>query len=203
MPRDDVTPNVNAQSTVRQANPPGSDGVWTFVFMDMVIFMMMFFSFMIERRGHLELFNVSQLHLNELFGLANALILLTSSWMMVEAVQASRSRKAKQAERYLGLALLLGLAFAVNKLAEYYLKLRAGITPATNSFYSFYFFITFVHFLHVVAGMICIAYCRRVAVPRAHSVSRHAGLENVGLFWHFVDVLWIFIFPLLYLVGRQ
>jgi len=198
MRRDGASP----AATVGSANPPGTDGLWTFVFMDMAIFLMMFLTFMAERRGHVDLYTASQLQLDELFGLANTLILLTSSWMVVEAVNASRRRAAARVSRHLGLAFLLGLAFAVSKLVEYSLKLQSGITPATNSFYSFYFFITAVHFLHVIAGMICIAYCRAHASARVGTARFQAGLENVGLFWHFVDVLWIFIFPMLYLLGR-
>ena len=70
--------------------PPGTDGLWTFLFIDMVIFLMIFFMFMSERLGHVDLYIASQTHLNELFGLANALILLTSSWMVVEAIHAAR-----------------------------------------------------------------------------------------------------------------
>jgi nitric oxide reductase NorE protein len=188
--------------TVESTQPPGTDGLWTFVFIDMLIFLMIFFTFMSERMGHVDLYAASQLRLDELVGLANTLILLTSSWMMVEAVQAARRRDGTRVRRYLGLAWLLGLAFGLSKLAEYSLKIRAGITPATNSFYSFYFFITLVHFLHVIAGMVFIGYCRSQARSRAGTGQYLTGLENVGLFWHFVDVLWVFIFPLLYLVGR-
>ncbi len=172
------------------------------MFIDMVIFWMMFLSFMSERLRHADLYAASQLRLNEIFGLANTLILLTSSWMVVEAIHAARRNEALHVRRFLGWAWLSGLAFAVDKFAEYSLKLRAGITPATNSFYSFYFFITVVHFLHVIAGMFFIAYCRGKAKVRVGTAAYVVGLENVGLFWHFVDVLWIFIFPLLYLVGR-
>jgi nitric oxide reductase NorE protein len=185
------------------ANPPGTDGLWTFVFMDMVIFLLMFFVFMAERRSHVELYTASQLRLDVVFGFANTLILLTSSWRVVEAVNASRRHAAARVSHNLGLALLLGLAFAVSKVTEYTLEVRAGVTPATNSFYSFYFFITVVHFLHVIAGMVCVAYFRSHAAARAGTARYQAGLENVGLFWHFVDVLWIFIFPMLYLVGRR
>lgn len=194
---------LDALATIEPTHPPGTDGLWTFVFMDMVIFLLMFFSFMSERRSHVDLYTASQLQLDELFGFANTLILLTSSWMVVEAVNASRRGSAARVERHLAVALLLGSAFAVSKALEYMLKFRAGINPATNSFFSFYFFITIVHFLHVVAGMICIAYCRRHAGARAGTPRYQAGLENVGLFWHLVDVLWIFIFPMLYLVGRR
>jgi nitric oxide reductase NorE protein len=171
--------------------------------MDMVIFLMMFLMFMSERVARPDLFAASQLRLNEFFGLANALILITSSWRVVEAVHASRARDAVRVRRHLGQALLLGFAFAAGKTVEYTLEFRSGISPATNPFFSFYFFITFVHFMHVIAGMVCLAYCRGTAAARALSAARPTGLENVGLFWHFVDVLWIFIFPLLYLVGRQ
>jgi nitric oxide reductase NorE protein len=198
-----AVPTGTVCATSGTANPPGTDGLWTFVFMDMVIFLLMFFAFMAERRAHVQLYTASQLRLDVLFGFANTLILLTSSWRVVEAVNASRRHAAEHVSRNLGLALLLGLVFAVSKVTEYTLKIRAGVTPATNSFYSFYFFITVVHFLHVIAGMVCIAYCRRHAAAQAGTARYQTGLENVGLFWHFVDVLWIFIFPMLYLVGRR
>jgi len=183
----------------------GSEGIWTFVFIDMVIFLLIFFTFMSERMRHLGVYIASQLHLNELFGLANTLILLSSSWMVVEAIKAVRAQAPRKVVFYLWLALLLGLAFSINKLIEYQAKFASGITPVTNPFYSFYFFITLVHFLHVLAGMIFIwHYAKSAKTAMASNNARHlTGLENVGLFWHYVDVLWIFIFPLLYLVGRQ
>lgn len=182
--------------------PPGTEGLWTFVFMDMIIFLLIFITFMGERLRHVELYRASQLRLDELFGLANTLILLTSSWAVVEAIHACRRHHGAGVRRCLGWAWLLGLVFCVDKLAEYVLKIHAGITPATNSFFSFYFFITVVHFLHVIAGMVFIGYVRSRAVSATGSAHYLTGLENVGLFWHFVDILWVFIFPLLYLVGR-
>lgn len=183
----------------------GSEGIWTFVLIDMVVFLLIFFTFMSERMGHLAEYAASQLRLNELFGLANTLILLTSSWMVVEAVQAARLRRPKKVTFYLWGAWLLGSAFSVNKIVEYLAKFDAGITPVTNAFYSFYFFITLVHFLHVLAGMLFIFhFVRNAAECASERHSRYVqGIENVGLFWHYVDVLWIFIFPMLYLVGRQ
>jgi len=182
---------------------PGSEGIWTFIFIDMVIFQMIFLMFMGERLRRLGVFVESQRHLNDLAGLLNALILLTSSWVVVLAVRAARKGDGALSRRHLGVAWLLGLAFCINKIIEYYAKVQAGLTPASNPFYSYYYFITFIHFLHVLAGMIFIAYCRGQARARAGSEGFVTGLENVGLFWHFVDVLWICIFPLLYLVGRS
>jgi len=194
---------INPHAVLDAYGAPGTDGVWTFVFIDMVIFLMIFLTFMSERLGHVELYAASQSHLKEIFGLANTLILLTSSWMVVNAIQAARRSDGTGIRWFLGWAWMLGLAFSIDKFVEYVLTIRAGITPATNSFFSFYFFITIVHFLHVIAGMLFIGYCRGKARSRAGMAGYVTGLENVGLFWHFVDVLWIFIFPLLYLVGRR
>jgi nitric oxide reductase NorE protein len=194
---------LRSTTSIARSRSPGTDGVWTFVFIDMLIFLMMFIAFMSERLRHVDLYSASQLRLNDIFGLANTLILLTSSWMVVAAIQAARAKDVGRVRWFLGWAWLLGLAFSVDKFAEYYLKIHAGITPATNSFFSFYFFITIVHFLHVIAGMFFIAYCRGEARLRVGTDRYVIGLENVGLFWHFVDVLWIFIFPLLYMVGRR
>lgn len=194
--------NLLAKKTVLTT---GTEGIWTFVLIDMVIFLLIFFTFMGERMRHLAVYASSQLHLNELFGLANTLILLTSSWMVVEGVKAARLRKPQKVSFYLWSAWLLGSAFSVNKIVEYLAKFHAGITPISNSFYSFYFFITLVHFLHVLAGMLFIFHFARNAPGCAtENHSRYVqGIENIGLFWHYVDVLWIFIFPMLYLVGRQ
>ncbi len=182
---------------------PGTDGLWTFVFIDMVIFLLIFFTFMGERLHHFALYTESQHQLNEIFGLANTIILLTSSWAVVEALHAARRKLPSKVSFYLGLAVILGGVFSINKLIEYSLKFDAGITPVTNPFFSFYFFITIVHFLHVLAGMIFLFAFRKDANACTSSDKYVIGLENVGLFWHYVDVLWIFIFPLLYLVGSK
>ena len=195
--------NTRPVVAVESSHHPGTDGLWTFVFIDMAIFLLIFFTFMSERLRHFEVYSASQLHLNELFGLANTLILLTSSWMVVEALRAARMQLAKKVSAYLMGAFLLGALFSINKLIEYTLKFDAGITPITNPFFSFYFFITIVHFMHVIAGMIFIFYFKRNAGACVTSDKYVTGLENVGLFWHYVDVLWVFIFPLLYLVGRK
>jgi nitric oxide reductase NorE protein len=185
------------------AREPGTEGLWTFVFIDMMIFLLIFLTFMGDRLGKVRVYAASQLQLDEIFGLTNTLILLTSSWMMVEGVRAARAQAASSVSRYLGLTATLGLIFIASKIVEYTLKVRAGITPATNSFFSYYYFITFVHLMHVVAGVSFIAYFRSLAPTRAGTLKYQIQLENVGLFWHFVDVIWIFIFPLLYLVGRS
>ena len=181
--------------------PPGTDGLWTFVFIDMIVFSLFFIVYLSERVRLPGVFAASQNHLDPNFGLVNALILLTSSLFMAEAVAATRMGKSVLVKRRLVLTLACGTAFAVSKLTEYAGKFADGITPVTNSFYSFYFLLTMIHFLHVLAGMVFIAHCLARAKAESGQPAYLTKIENTGLFWHFVDLLWLFLFPLLYLAG--
>jgi nitric oxide reductase NorE protein len=185
------------------ARQPGTEGLWTFVFIDMVVFLLIFVTFMGDRIGKTALYSSSQRQLSVSLGLANTLVLLTSSWMVVEAVRSARERASRDVSRYMGLAVLLGVAFIANKIIEYISKLQSGITPAANAFFSYYFFITFLHLMHVVAGVGFLTYFRSRAKDDTGLAVFSMRLENIGLFWHFVDALWLFIFALLYLVGRS
>ena len=183
-----------------ESAPPGSPGIWIFLFVDMVVFGLLFMTFLGERHRLPEIFVQSRHHLNAVVGLANTLILLTSSWSMVEAVHAARTSDASRCQISLCRSLLLGVAFAVNKFVEYHAKFAMGLVPATNSFFTFYYTITGLHFLHVLGGMIFMLHCLARAGAENGTASFIRKTENVGLYWHFVDVLWLFIFPMLYLM---
>lgn len=179
---------------------PGTEGIWTFVFIDMMVFLLIFLVFMLERLGNYDLYTQSQLQLSPAWGFVNTLILLTSSWMVFEAVQAAKRKDSIAVSRWLKAAFMLGGIFIVNKIIEYYLKIDAGIYVTTNSFFTFYFFITAIHFLHLIAGMIFLWVYSVSSRKLNISLKYTKQLENVGLFWHFVDALWIFIFPVLYVI---
>ena len=183
--------------------PPGTDGIWTFVFIDMIVFSLFFIVYLSERMRIPGVFAASQADLNPTFGLVNALVLLTSSLFVAEAVTSARQGRPLLVRAKLALALLCGALFSASKLTEYAGKFAAGISPVTNSFFSFYFLLTMIHFLHVLAGMVFIAHCLARANAEAGRPAYLAKLENTGLFWHFVDLLWLFLFPLLYLAGLQ
>lgn len=178
---------------------PGTSGLWTFVFIDMMIFFLFFTVYVTERHRLPDIFLASQHRLDPLVGLVSTIALLTSSWCMAEAVRMTRLGSAAAAARWLNGALLLALVFVANKLVEYGGKFDAGITPVTNGFFTFYFLITGIHFLHVLGGMVFITHCRTRIGAEAGQPLFLTKLENVGLFWHFVDVLWLFIFPMIYL----
>ena len=181
--------------------PPGTDGIWTFLFIDMIVFSLFFAIYLAERLRLPQVFAASQAKLDTTYGLINTLILLTSSLFVAEAVAAIRAGKIDWARTRLGLALACGALFSASKLIEYSGKFAIGISPVTNSFFSFYFLLTMILFLLVLAGMVFLAHCLVRARAEAGQPGYLAKLENTGLFWHFVDLLWLFLFPLLYLAG--
>ena len=180
---------------------PGTSGIWTFVFIDMVVFLFLFLVYVSERNRLAEIFLESQHTLSPVVGVLSTLALLTSSWFMAGAVQALRRADIQKVALALNLSLIFGALFMANKFFEYREKISDGFTPVTNGFFSFYFLITGIHFLHVAGGMVFISHCR-AALSDEHAEGQYRKkLENVGTFWHFVDILWLFIFPLLYLTG--
>ena len=177
--------------------------IWTFIAIDCTSFGLFFAVFMWERMPQAALFDSSAGLLDVRFGLANTLVLITSSYLVALAVAAARRGDLHDVRRKLGLGMGVGAAFAVLKLTEYSLKIAGGITPQTNAFFGYYFGLTGVHFVHYTAGMIVLA----VMLGRARRApSIDPGLTSLmisgGIFWHMVDLLWVFLFPMLYLLGR-
>lgn len=179
---------------------PGVEGVWVFVLADMCFFAVLFVAFMQERLKQGELFEAARHTLNPDFGGINTLILLTSSWFVVLAVDAAKHDRIAEIPRWLMAALLCGAAFGVSKAIEYGGKLAAGITPMSNDFYMFYFSLTGIHLLHVVGGCTMLGLFWFKARNGGFGSRNLSVLESGATYWHMVDLLWIFLFPLLYLL---
>jgi nitric oxide reductase NorE protein len=170
---------------------PGVDGLWVFIGFDAVIFALLFVSFQHDRYGDPAPYEHARATLNLSLAGLDTLLLLTSSWLVARAVQAPQ-----RAPHLLLGGALTGGAFVVSKSVEYAEKLVAGVTPTTDSFYSWYFLLTGVHLAHVLAGTGLLTFTWRRA---RRGVSQQVLLECVASFWHLVDLLWIVLFPLLYL----
>lgn len=179
---------------------PGDSGVWAFIIADMGAFAMFFLIFTLGRIGAPELYETSRQHLDANIGLLNTLILLTSSFFMVRSVEAARDADRAGTIRNLLLTILIGLGFAVTKLLEYKAKGAAGIGLTTNEFYTYYFAFTGIHFLHYVIGIA--ALLMMLAKTRSDVLDDkfRIWIESVGCYWHMVDLLWIMLFPMLYLL---
>ncbi len=179
---------------------PGIEGVWVFVAADLTVFGLFFVSFVRDRGRDAALFEQARQTLDADIGGVNTLILLTSSWFVALAVQAAQAGAARRIPRLLAWAAACGLAFAVLKVIEYAHELRAGTSMLTNDFYMYYFTLTGIHLLHVAAGTVILLILWSKARAGAYGSGNCAGLESGATFWHMVDLLWVVIFPLLYLL---
>lgn len=176
-------------------------GVHFFIVADLIIFAALFGGFMMERWENVELFNQSSLALNAWIGILNTLILVTSGLFVVLAIGAAKAGHAKQTRVWLVAAFVVGAGFGISKVIEYSDKFDHGINMLTNDFYMFYFALTGAHFLHFIGGMVAMAVMWFRAGNEPVDGQYVGTLEAVGLYWHMVDLLWILIFPLLYLLG--
>jgi len=172
---------------------PGKVGVWWFLASEIMLFGGLIASYVVMRVGGGGWAD-ERAHTSLLIGGINTLVLLTSSMTVVEAFAAGERGDGRGVRRNLGWTLLLGLAFLVIKGFEYSIKFSHGITPTTAPFWSFYFTMTGLHGLHVLAGIVINAF-----LLATWTRERQHRLELGGLYWHFVDIVWIFLFPLLYM----
>jgi nitric oxide reductase NorE protein len=180
---------------------PGEEGTWVFLFGDMIVFGVFFATFMYERAQAPELFDQSRQTLSITIGLINTLVLLTSSLFVVTAIRAIRSSERTAARLMLIGAIACGLAFVGLKAIEYTTKVNEGHTPDQNTFYLYYFILTGLHLFHVLIGITVLVLLLTQAGRTEFSTKRMALIEGGGCFWHLVDLLWIVLFPLLYLVS--
>lgn len=191
---------AKAQSKI-QRHLPGEEGTWIFIFGDMTVFALLFGVYIEARSKDPELFNLSQEALNQNFGAINTLLLLTSSLCVVTAIRAMRSDRVRHlAPPLIAGAFACGLGFCLIKYLEYSDKLSSGIKPATNDFWMYFYVLTGLHFFHLLIGMALLAFIFIQARKPKIDERRFAFVEGGACFWHMVDLLWIVLFPLLYLV---
>ncbi len=180
---------------------PGEPGVWIFLFGDMVVFGIFFATFMYQRSLAPELFDESRHTLSIGIGLTNTLILLTSSLFVVTAIRAIRSSQRGAAQLLLAGAFVCGLAFIGLKSIEYTAKVSQGHVPTQNNFFLYFFILTGLHLFHVLIGVVVLILLFFQARRAEVSATRMGVVEGGACFWHLVDLLWIVLFALLYLVS--
>lgn len=178
----------------------GDLAVWLIISAELLTFGIFFLSYAFARSLNVALFNASQSTLDLNSGTVNTALLITGSWCVVRAVQAVKRDASVVGVRWLMAALACGSGFAVIKLMEFSAKAAAGIDLSTNTFYMFYFLLTAFHFFHVLAAMVFLTILLvKTRAGRYGSHDVHA-LETGAAFWHMVDLLWIVLFPLIYVM---
>ncbi|MGQ0465088.1 MAG: cytochrome c oxidase subunit 3 [Sporichthyaceae bacterium] len=183
----------------RREHIPGEPGLWVFLLGDMVVFGLFFGVLVVFSGQHPDLFGSGQDALHLELGVINTVVLLTSSLLVAHGLRLARAFHPKAWMFFVG-ALLCGAIFAGVKAIEYTDLGTSGHTPPTNDFFMYYFVFTGIHLGHVVLGMGALAAAAKLSRPGPHGPHRSTWLEGVACFWHLVDLLWIMLFALLYLM---
>lgn len=178
---------------------PGRIGIWWFLASEIMVFGGFIATYVLYRMASGGAWSEMAEHVSTSIGTFNTLILLTSSLTMVKAFEAIDAENRKSARNFLLFTVLLGLAFLGMKAFEYSGEIAQGFTPLSGTFWSFYYAMTGLHGLHVLAGIITNFALYVMAVRGTLWPKTQQRVEYAGLYWHFVDVVWIFLFPLLYL----
>lgn len=188
-------------------------GMWLFLVTEVLLFGGLFVGYGIMHSKHPEAFQAAHHHLDRTLGALNTIVLLVSSFTMVMAVWAASVSKKKLVVLFLILTILLAGCFLVVKYFEYHHKFHEGLLPGkyyTHEgdtvpgqflFFSFYFMMTGLHGIHVIAGMIALGWVLRRAIRGDFDASYYAPVDLAGLYWHLVDLIWIYLFPLMYLLS--
>lgn len=198
-----------------QQNESASLGMWAFLITEVMFFGGLFLGYALYRTYYPEAFAAASHELSVGWGAFNTVVLIGSSLTMALAVRAAQLGQPKSIVRYIVYTLLLGIGFLGVKAVEYAAKFEHHLVPGPHFlwggdagpevelFFGFYFCMTGLHALHMLIGMVLMG----VVVVRArrgvYTPANHIGVEMLGLYWHFVDLVWIFLFPMLYLIGRH
>lgn len=185
-------------------------GMWLFLATEILLFAGLFVGYAYFRSVFPLAFREGSAHLDRILGTVNTLVLVTSSLTVAIAVSVARAGRGRVAAGALSLTIALGLTFLAIKSVEYGHKVEQGAlpgkwfrlddaVPGSNLFYTLYWLSTSLHALHVTIGLGVLAWMARRSWRGNFSSAYFAPLENAGLYWHLVDLIWIFLFPLLYL----
>jgi cytochrome c oxidase subunit 3 len=200
---------------LRQQHEVAQLGMWAFLATEVLFFGGLILAYAVYRFGYPGDFAAAARHTKIVIGATNTAILLTSSFFVAWAVAAARLEAARAVAILLSLAAAAGVIFLALKGLEYAQEYREHLVPGVDFsfpaelargaelFFMFYFVATGLHALHVLIGIVVLALVARAASRRAYSARYHAPITVAGLYWHFVDVVWIFLFALIYLPGRS
>jgi heme/copper-type cytochrome/quinol oxidase subunit 3 len=192
-------PMGHAENPCRMGVVNGKLGIWVFLASEVMFFAGFISSYVVLRSTlSAEAVHAAQAELSRPIGAFNTLVLIVSSLTMALAVHAAKVRDLARLRQFLLFTILLGTTFMVVKAFEYGAKFDHGIYPSTNVFWAAYFTMTGFHGLHVVGGIVVLA--GLLVLSHRWVDGYDLPVEATGLYWHFVDLVWIFLFPILYLL---
>ena len=202
--------NESAVAHVHRDDEGSKMGMWLFLFTELLLFGGMFILYASYRFMYPDAFKVAAMRLDTLIGAVNTILLLTSSLTVVIAIIALRRNQKTFSIYMLLFTVVAGGAFLVNKYFEWSAKFHHGIYPkgpamadmsdGENVFFGVYYVMTGLHALHIVVGLVFILFMVYFIMKDKQTADNNQRLENAGLYWHLVDIIWIFLFPLFYLI---
>jgi len=179
--------------------PPGGILIWIIIFMELITFGIASIFFLSEGRSNIDTFTESTSHLNLLVGTINTMILLISGYFAAISIEQFKKGDLKKSKRSLIFTLLGGLVFIILKSYEYFEKLEQGYTIIFNDFFSFYWLLTGFHLIHLLVGMVILLFLYR-SLNRKGKDADPDDFEAGTAFWHMCDLIWLMLFPILYLI---
>ncbi len=207
---DGVVEETHSVRHVHRDDIASKMGMWLFLFTELLLFGGMFLLYAGYRFQYPDDFKVAAAEMNTFIGAINTIILLTSSLSIALSIAALQRKQKRLAISLLLFTLFCGLAFLINKYFEWGHEISNGIYPKGPAldnmsggeamYFGLYYTMTGLHGLHVIVGMIFIAIVLGFVIKDKLTFDNYAKLENAGLYWHLVDIIWIFLFPLFYLI---
>ncbi len=186
-------------------------GMWLFLFTELLLFSGLILIYVVFRSNYAHEFREAASHLNVTIGVVNTLILITSSLTMVLSLAKMQRGLIHSSSDLLWITIGLGLLFLMNKFVEWYDKIQHGYYPGSSYlqslpkgeslFYSLYYSVTGLHALHIIIGIIIMAFLLKQIDDGRIKPNNYVKLENSALYWHLVDIIWIVLLPLFYLIN--
>ena len=179
--------------------PPGGILLWIIIFLELITFGIALLAMVYSAKQDPILFHESRLQLNVTFGTINTAFLLTSGFFMANTVHELKQNEDSKAKKYLLVTMLFGLLFLILKAIEYSLKIEAGLVMGTNTFFSFYWMLTLFHVIHVIVGLIILVSVYW-GLKKENGSIQMEDVEASAAFWHMCDLIWLLLFPVIYLI---
>lgn len=191
---------VPPERSYRHGRVPGNTGIWVGIFCVLVEFLLLFGVYFVAKAHHPEAFVTGPDKLLTTAGVTITLLLLTSGYCMVKAVETIRADRRWATLRWVVAAMLLGLGYPLVKFFEIRWNVAHGIDGEAGIFYTVYYYLTLNHLVHVSWGLLGLAWVAARTALGVYSPRDYGGLEAAAVYWHTTDVIWLVIFPFFYVL---
>lgn len=191
---------LNATWEPKAAELPGDFAMWIFILMELTVFAIFFIGFAVMQGLYPEMFGAGKASLHPAAGMICTLALITSSYFVALAGIRLKQGAQRRCATLLAAALVAATVYLITKFWEYSVLIQAGYDLSSNSFYTLYFFVTFFHLMHVVLGMVILGYMLLRARQGVYVATEQSGFESGASYWHMVDLVWIILFPIIYVI---